>query len=175
MCGGVLPSIIDSIASSIRADLQFSRLFVSRKSFNNKEDAINKMLEWLEVNRCGKRQVNYKMRDWIFSRQRYWGCPIPVVYCDDCGVVPEKKENLPILLPTDVEFTGKGESPLTTSKTFMNATCPCCGNQDDSKMNVVGRLCGYLGQISSGNTNKGRLDDIYHREIHLDCAEEATL
>ena len=50
-----------------------------------------------------------------------------MVYCEECGIVPEKKENLPILLPTDVEFTGKGESPLTTSKTFMNTTCPCCG------------------------------------------------
>jgi ribonucleoside-triphosphate reductase len=71
-------------------------------------------------------------------------------------------------------YEGDIELTKTTDGDFV-FTCPCCGNQDDSKMNVVGRLCGYLGQISSGNTNKGRLDDIYHREIHLDCAEEATL
>ena len=69
------------------------------------------------------------MRDWLLSRQRYWGCPIPVVYCDDCGIVPVKQEDLPVLLPTDVEFTGKGESPLTTSKKFMTTSCPKCGKE----------------------------------------------
>ena len=90
-------------------------------------EAFNKIIEKIEEMNRGKKTVNYRLRDWLLSRQRYWGCPIPVVYCDTCGVVPEKKENLPILLPTDVEFTGKGESPLTTSKEFMNANCPCCG------------------------------------------------
>ena len=75
----------------------------------------------------GKKTVNYRLRDWLLSRQRYWGCPIPVVYCEDCGIVPVDKKDLPVLLPTDVEFTGKGESPLTTSKTFINTTCPKCG------------------------------------------------
>ena len=75
----------------------------------------------------GKRTTNFKLRDWLISRQRYWGTPIPMVYCQDCGWVPEKEENLPIVLPTDVEFTGKGESPIATSKTFIDTTCPCCG------------------------------------------------
>lgn len=75
----------------------------------------------------GKKTKNFKLRDWLISRQRYWGTPIPMIYCEDCGWVPEKEENLPVILPTDVEFTGKGESPIVTSKTFIDTACPCCG------------------------------------------------
>lgn len=74
------------------------------------DKAFDAIIEKIEEIGRGKKTVNYRLRDWLLSRQRYWGCPIPVVYCDECGIVPEKKENLPILLPTDVEFTGKGES-----------------------------------------------------------------
>lgn len=95
---------------------------------NNKE-AIQQITKDLEEAGLGKSQVNYKLRDWLISRQRYWGCPIPMVYCDDCGWVPEKDENLPVKLPTDVEFTGKGDSPLKTSKVFGETTCPCCGKK----------------------------------------------
>lgn len=95
---------------------------------NNKE-AIEEITKDLEAGGLGKAQVNYKLRDWLISRQRYWGCPIPMVYCEECGWVPEKEENLPVKLPTDVEFTGKGDSPLKTSKTFGETTCPCCGKK----------------------------------------------
>lgn len=95
---------------------------------NNKE-AIDEITKDLEADGLGKAQVNYKLRDWLISRQRYWGCPIPMVYCEECGWVPEKEENLPVKLPTDVEFTGKGDSPLKTSKTFGETTCPCCGKK----------------------------------------------
>ena len=93
---------------------------------NNKK-AIPAMIEWLNEKGIGDKTVNFRLRDWLISRQRYWGAPIPMIWCDDCGWVPEKDENLPVLLPTDVEFTGKGESPITTSKTFVNTVCPCCG------------------------------------------------
>ncbi len=95
---------------------------------NNKE-AIEEITKDLEADGLGKAQVNYKLRDWLISRQRYWGCPIPMVYCEECGWVPEKEENLPVKLPTDVEFTGKGDSPLKTSMTFGETTCPCCGKK----------------------------------------------
>lgn len=95
---------------------------------NNKK-AIEEITKDLEADGLGKAQVNYKLRDWLISRQRYWGCPIPMVYCEECGWVPEKEENLPVKLPTDVEFTGKGDSPLKTSKTFGETTCPCCGKK----------------------------------------------
>ena len=93
---------------------------------NNKE-AIPAMIEWLNEQGIGDKTVNFRLRDWLISRQRYWGAPIPMIWCDECGWVPEKEDNLPVLLPTDVEFTGKGESPITTSKSFVDTKCPCCG------------------------------------------------
>ncbi len=93
----------------------------------NNREAIPKMIDWLNEKGIGDKTVNFRLRDWLISRQRYWGTPIPMIWCDECGWVPEKEENLPVLLPTDVEFTGKGESPITTSKTFVDTVCPCCG------------------------------------------------
>ena len=93
---------------------------------NNKE-AIPAMIEWLNEQGIGDKTVNFRLRDWLISRQRYWGAPIPMIWCEECGWVPEKEENLPVLLPADVEFTGKGESPITTSKSFIDTVCPCCG------------------------------------------------
>ncbi len=95
----------------------------------NNKDAIQEITKDLEADGLGKSQVNYKLRDWLISRQRYWGCPIPMIYCEKCGWVPEKEENLPVKLPTDVEFTGKGDSPLKTSKVFGETACPCCGGK----------------------------------------------
>lgn len=93
----------------------------------NNKDAIKEITKDFHQKGIGREKVNYKLRDWLISRQRYWGCPIPMIYCEDCGWVPEKEENLPVKLPIDVEFTGKGDSPLTTSADFQNTTCPCCG------------------------------------------------
>ena len=103
---------------------------------NNKE-AIEKFAEVVEGWGIGKKTVNYRLRDWLISRQRYWGTPIPMIYCEHCGWVPEKEENLPVLLPTDVEFTGKGESPLTTSATFGKTTCPVCGAEARREMDTM--------------------------------------
>lgn len=95
----------------------------------NNRKVIPMMVDWLAEHNSGEKTTNYKLRDWLVSRQRYWGTPIPMVFCDDCGWVPEKEENLPVLLPEDVEFTGKGESPLTTSKSFVECSCPKCGGK----------------------------------------------
>ena len=102
---------------------------INSEQFNgmNNYESIPKMIEWLGERNLAEATINYKLRDWLISRQRYWGTPIPMIYCEDCGWQPEKEENLPVMLPTDVEFTGKGESPITTSKTFVNTVCPCCG------------------------------------------------
>lgn len=93
----------------------------------NKDKAFDKIIEKLEEMGKGNKKTNFRLRDWLISRQRYWGCPIPMIYCDDCGIVPVDEKDLPVLLPTDVEFTGKGESPLASSKTFTQCTCPKCG------------------------------------------------
>ncbi len=84
------------------------------------------IIEHFEKNNLGSEKVNFKLRDWGVSRQRYWGAPIPFVHCEDCGIVPEKIENLPIALPEDVEITGEG-NPLDTHPTWKNCSCPKCG------------------------------------------------
>ena len=84
-------------------------------------------IDWLEAGGHGVRKVNYRLRDWLLSRQRYWGCPIPIVYCDDCGEQPVPVGQLPVDLPDDVEFMPTGQSPLTTHEGFLNASCPACG------------------------------------------------
>jgi len=90
------------------------------------EEAIRKMGEFLRQNNLGDLKTIFRLRDWGVSRQRYWGTPIPMVYCDKCGVVPESLKNLPIELPIDVDFTPKGGSPLEKSKEFINTKCPKC-------------------------------------------------
>jgi leucyl-tRNA synthetase len=87
-----------------------------------------KAIEWLEAEGIGHPTVKYRLRDWLISRQRYWGCPIPVVYCPMDGIQPVPREDLPILLPEDVEFRPTGESPLRFHEGFLNATCPKCGS-----------------------------------------------
>lgn len=103
----------------------------------NNRKAIPEMIKWLSEQKIGKKTINYKLRDWLISRQRYWGTPIPMIYCKDCGWLPEKEENLPVVLPTDVEFTGKGESPLATSKTFSKCTCPKCGKDAERELDTM--------------------------------------
>ncbi len=92
-------------------------------------DAKNRMITYLEENHLGEAKVNYKLRDWVFSRQRYWGEPIPVVYCDKCGYVPLDESELPLVLPEVESYmpTDNGESPLASMTDWVNTTCPCCG------------------------------------------------
>ncbi len=85
------------------------------------------VIAWLEEQGIGRGEVNYRLRDWLISRQRYWGAPIPVIYCDECGAVPVPVEDLPVRLPDDAEFMPTGESPLKYHQGFLNTTCPRCG------------------------------------------------
>jgi leucyl-tRNA synthetase len=93
------------------------------------EEGKEKIIRWLEDNNCGEQKLNYRLRDWLVSRQRYWGAPIPIVYCDDCGEVPVPEDQLPVLLPYDVDFKPTGESPLQYSDEFRNTQCPKCGKK----------------------------------------------
>ena len=124
----------------------------------NNRDAIVKITEYLEEQGIGKKTTNYKLRDWLISRQRYWGTPIPMIYCDTCGWVPEKEENLPVMLPTDVEFTGKGESPLATSKTFRDTVCPVCGRPAKRELDTMDTFLDsswyFLRYCDARNTEK---------------------
>lgn len=90
-------------------------------------EAKEKIVEKLASMGLGEKKVNFRLRDWLVSRQRYWGAPIPVVYCEECGIVPVPESQLPVELPYDVEFAPDGKSPLAKSETFVNTTCPHCG------------------------------------------------
>ncbi len=104
-------------------------ILVNSSEYNDltSSKAREKMADWLEKNNLGQKKINYKMRDWLVSRQRYWGAPIPIIYCEKCGEVPESEENLPVMLPDDVDFMPTGESPLVKSEKFHNVKCPKCG------------------------------------------------
>lgn len=95
------------------------------------EECWEKIVDWLQSKGVARRKVNYKLRDWLISRQRYWGAPIPIIYCDDCGEVPVPEEELPLKLPSVERYqpTGTGESPLATISSFVNTVCPRCGKK----------------------------------------------
>jgi leucyl-tRNA synthetase len=90
-------------------------------------EAFDAIVDWLESDGKGKRAVNYRLRDWLLSRQRYWGCPIPIVYCDSDGMVPVPEDQLPVELPDIEDYTPKGRSPLAAAEDWVNTTCPKCG------------------------------------------------
>ncbi len=107
-----------------------SGVLVNSCEFNGlkNEEAKKLIIEKAVKEGFGEYKTQYRLRDWLISRQRYWGAPIPVVYCDKCGIVPVDEKDLPVLLPKDVDFSIVGKSPITTSKTFVNTTCPNCGS-----------------------------------------------
>jgi leucyl-tRNA synthetase len=94
-------------------------------------------IAWLEEHGIGERKVNYRLRDWLVSRQRFWGCPIPVVYCPDHGIVPVPESELPVLAPDDVEFRPTGESPLRYHQGFLHTTCPICGGPAERETDTM--------------------------------------
>lgn len=93
------------------------------------QTGAKKITEWLKDKGMGNFAVNYKLRDWLISRQRYWGTPIPIVYCDNCGTVPVPEKDLPVILPENIELTGIGDSPLGKISEFVNTSCPRCGRK----------------------------------------------
>ena len=125
----------------------------------NKEDAISKVISWLEENKIGTRKINYKLRDWVFSRQRYWGEPIPMVYCDECGWVPIDEKDLPLRLPEVEEFTPgeNGESPLAKQTDWINTTCPHCGKPAKRETDTMPQWAGsswyFLRYMDAHNNN----------------------
>ena len=93
----------------------------------NNREAMPDIISWLEKQSFGEKTINYRLRDWLISRQRYWGAPIPIVYCESCGIVPVPEEDLPVRLPHDVQFKEGQGNPLATSESFVNCKCPKCG------------------------------------------------
>jgi leucyl-tRNA synthetase len=93
------------------------------------DECWKKIIQDIEKRNLGKKKINYRLRDWLISRQRYWGAPIPIIHCETCGLVPVSEKNLPVLLPRDVDFKPTGESPLARHQGFVNTICPNCGKK----------------------------------------------
>ena len=123
----------------------------------NKEESIEKMLKYLEENKIGKKKVNYRLQDWVFSRQRFWGEPIPMIYCESCGWVPVPERDLPVTLPNVASYepTDDGESPLANITDWVNTTCPKCGGsakrETDTMPNWAGSSWYYLRYMDAHN------------------------
>lgn len=125
--------------STLDAAFEAEGTMINSDQFNgmSNKEAMPKIIAYLEEQGIGEPKVNFRLRDWLISRQRYWGAPIPIVYCEDCGEVPVPESDLPVMLPEDVQFTGQGTSPLTTSETFAHAVCPKCGKRARREMDTM--------------------------------------
>ncbi len=121
-------------------------------------EGIHQVIEYLGENGMGEAEVNYRLRDWLISRQRYWGAPIPVVHCAECGTVAVPEEALPVLLPEDVDFTPRGRSPLAFVEDFVSTTCPECGGEAERETDTIAQwLCScwyFLRYLSPHDTER---------------------
>ncbi len=124
-------------------------------------EGITKVIAYLEEKSIGKKQITYRLHDWLISRQRYWGTPIPIIYCRNCGTVAVAEDDLPVVLPEDVEFMPTGESPLRLHKDFLSATCPNCGHdakRDTDTMDTFIDSSWYWFRYLSPNKDNGPFD-----------------
>ncbi len=147
---------------------------VNSGQFNgmNNREAIPKIIAFLEENGFGTNSINYRLRDWLISRQRYWGAPIPIVYCENCGIVPVPEQDLPVLLPENVEFKKRGQSPLVDVEEFVNTTCPNCKGkakrETDTMDTFVDSSWYYLRYLSSNDDSQAFDSEIVNRWLPVD-------
>ena len=164
-----------------------SGTMINSGEWNGMESAVLKREApaMIEAKGYGKKTTNYKLRDWVFSRQRYWGEPIPIVHCPSCGAVPVPEDQLPLLLP-DVESyqpTGTGESPLADIAEWVNTTCPCCGKPAKRETNTMPQWAGsswyFLRYVDSHNdeelVNKEKADALLPVDMYIGGVEHAVL
>ncbi|TXH07490.1 MAG: leucine--tRNA ligase [Candidatus Moraniibacteriota bacterium] len=146
-------------------------------------EAREKMVAWLKKEGLGKKVVNYRLRDWLISRQRYWGAPIPIIYCEECGAEPVPERDLPVKLPTDVDFRPDGESPLVRSKSFHRVKCPKCGKkarrESDTMDTFVCSSWYYLRYADPKNIRqfaaKAKLEKYLPVDFYMGGAEHTVL
>ncbi len=134
--------------------------------------AITAMAEYAEAQGFGRRTINFRLRDWLISRQRYWGAPIPMIYCDDCGLVPVPEADLPVLLPENVEFRPDGDSPLARSEDFVNVACPACGKparrETDTMDTFVDSSWYFLRYLNAGDDTQAVDSDVCNSWLPVD-------
>ncbi|WP_238882168.1 leucine--tRNA ligase [Clostridium sp. YIM B02551] len=136
------------------------------------EEGKVKLVEKLAKNNLGEQKVNYRLRDWLVSRQRYWGSPIPIIHCEKCGTVPVPEKDLPVQLPYDVEFTPDGKSPLAKNEDFINTTCPCCGGPAKREADTLDTfVCSsfyYLRYADAHNNDKAFDPETINKMLPVD-------
>jgi len=132
----------------------------------NNSAAIEKIIEYSVKKGIGKAKVQFRLKDWLISRQRYWGCPIPVIYCDDCGAVPVPEKDLPVILPTEVDFQGTSTSPLVKMDSFRKVKCPKCGKEarreTDTMDTFVDSSWYYAKYTSPGSKEMFNKDEAFY-------------
>ncbi|MFH1995495.1 MAG: leucine--tRNA ligase [Candidatus Omnitrophota bacterium] len=171
--------VIDNPASSLDVSLMTEAyteegVMVNSGQFNSLEstEAIERIAEYFEASKFGTRTVRYKLRDWLISRQRYWGAPIPLICCDTCGIVPTPEKDLPVLLPEKAQFKPTGESPLLSAPDFVTVTCPVCGKkaarETDTMDTFVDSSWYYLRYISPDLMTKPFDSDLVNKWLPVD-------
>lgn len=175
------------IENMTEAYTEASGIMINSGDWNGMESAVLKKEApaMIEKMGFGKKTTNYKLRDWVFSRQRYWGEPIPIVHCPDCGCVPVPEEELPLLLPEVEKYepTGTGESPLAGIEEWVNTTCPCCGKPAKRETNTMPQWAGsswyflrYIDNKNSGElVNREKADKLLPVDMYIGGVEHAVL
>jgi leucyl-tRNA synthetase len=154
---------IDSDSMTIAVPAKGSMVHSGELTGTPENQAMAKVIKFLEDKKAGHATTNYRIRDWLISRQRYWGAPIPMVFCDKCGVVPVPDDQLPILLPDDVEWKPTGESPLKLHPTWKKTTCPVCGGPAERETDTMDTfMCSswYHLRYLSPDYDKGPFDPV---------------
>ena len=149
-------------------------IMVDSGEFTGTESTIGKkkVTQWAEKHNIGNGEIQYRLRDWLISRQRYWGAPIPIIYCDQCGIVPVPDKDLPVLLPEDADFKVQGKSPIATSESFVNTVCPQCGKparrETDTMDTFICSSWYYLRYIDPHNDKKVFNSELVNKWMNVD-------
>ncbi|MFC1808161.1 leucine--tRNA ligase, partial [Candidatus Omnitrophota bacterium] len=149
-------------------------IMVNSDKFNGigNTEAMEKIADWMEGKKIGKRAVHFRLRDWLISRQRYWGAPIPIIYCDACGTLPVADKELPVILPENVQLKVKGQSPLAKNSEFVNTKCPKCGKdakrETDTMDTFVDSSWYYLRYLSPKDDDKAFDKDVVNKWLPVD-------